>query len=419
MLIQVPVDKLVSGMYVQELDRPWTETDFLFQGFTVQTELELEQLQRLCKFVFVNDMKSNLDSEGLQMLDRLSHGSGTGHRRLSKDSEMEEWYGSNDFQQSMDRLNRLLEKVEQPIKDIFDEITNRHQVDRGKVSRLSQAIYTALQGNPRLGQWVAALQDPGGSLANHSQNVAILSIAFARHLGYPESLITLIGEGALLHDVGLVRVPSFILDKTHALTMQEYRLVQLHPSYAKSCIGGYMHIPDEVVEIIELHHFRMDGTGYPKSRPGKVKDHVFVVAICDMYECMTSHRVYRPAMSPEEALVEIDRMSGASLPDHLVQAFINFLGIYPRGNVVTLANGAIGVVVASSPNHRTRPVIRLLRGPDTEDGSPPPPPRRAADYFVDLSMFDTRTPSFAGWQITGTMHPSRLGFDLREVLQTA
>lgn len=420
MLIQVPVEKLCQGMYVQELDRPWTETEFTFQGFSIESDEEIVDLQRLCKFVFVNDMKSNLDSEGLQALEKLAHGEGERLRGLSQDTEIEQWHGSEHFQDSMRRLRELMERIEQPIQELFEEVTSRYQVDRRRMTRLSKEIYRALEGNPRLGQWVAALQDPQGTLANHSQNVAILSVAFARHLGYPESLVTLIGEGALLHDIGLARVPSFILDKKHALNMQEYRLVKLHPTFAKTCIDNYTHIPDEIVEIIELHHYRLDGSGYPAGRPGRVKDYVFVVSICDIYECMTSHRAYRAPMSPEEALIEIERMSGSGLPDHLVQQFINFLGIYPRGNIVTLENGAIGVVIASSPNRRTRPVIRLLRHPGEGKGeSARTRPLSPADYFVDLSVYDSGRSENAGWKITGTMHPSRLGFDLRDILKSA
>lgn len=412
MLIQVPVDRLHPGMYVQELDRPWTETDFMFQGFEVDAEL-IAKLQQTCKNVFVNDIKSRLDREGTAVLDRLVHGSGDAHRKLSRETEIEEWQPSAEFQESMRRLRALMERIEAPVREIFEEVTRRHQVDRGRITRLSKEIYRALEHNPRLGQWIAALQDKHGTLANHCQNVAILAMAFARHIGLPEKLVTLIGEGALLHDIGLVRVPSFVLKKPKALTLQEYRLVQLHPTYAKNAIGGYSHIPDEIIDIIELHHFRLDGSGYPVVQAQRVPDYVFIVAICDMYECMTSNRRYRPPMSPEEALVEIDRMSGKCLPDHLVQQFINFLGIYPRGNIVTLENGAIGVVVASSPEHRTRPVLRLLRPPRGHDT------RQRGDYFVDLSVFDLGKPAQAGWKINGTMHPSRLGFDLSEMLKAS
>jgi HD-GYP domain-containing protein (c-di-GMP phosphodiesterase class II) len=419
MLVQVPVEKLRVGMYVQELDRSWTDTDFAFQGFVIRNDDDIRELQRQCRFVFVSDLKSQLDREGLEVLDRLTHGSGHRHRKLTAATDIEEWYGSDHFQESMRRLKVLMESIDQPIRQVFDEVIQRNQVDRQRITRLSQAIYDALKDNPKLGQWISALQNPDGSIAEHCRNVAILSIAFARHLGCRESLVTLIGEGALLHDIGLVRVPPFVLDRNHALTEQEYRLVRLHPSYAKTCIGGYLHVPDEIVEIIELHHYRLDGSGYPKFRPDRVKDHVFIVAICDMYEAMTSYRVYRTAMSPEEALLEIDRQSGVGLPDYLVQAFISFLGIYPRGNIVTLANGGIGVVVASSPDHRTRPVIRLLRHPSNNDGSATRKNLRPADYFVDLSLYDPRKPSQAGWQITGTMHPSRLGFQLSDLLKSA
>ncbi|MBW3568142.1 MAG: hypothetical protein KY410_09350 [Proteobacteria bacterium] len=163
--------------------------------------------------------------------------------------------------------------------------------------------------------------------------------------------------------------------------------------------GGRPGPGDVIAEIVELHHYRLDGSGYPARLSPPPGQHVMVVAICDAFEAMTAYRSYKDPLAPEEALIEMDRLSRRQFPAELVQQFIAYLGIYPRGNFVLLENGAMGVVVSCDPNHKTRPVIRMVRGPAGQD---------MMDEYLDLSRLD-RTAHLHGWRIVRSTHPARLG----------
>lgn len=395
MLIKVPVEELERGMYVEELDRPWTSTGFVFQGFLIRTEQEMSELRRHCRHVFINDVKSRLDA--------------TAHRRLESalrpftrrtpisQITFEPWEGETRLLQTMRRLERLAAAVDGEVTEIYANVAQKHSVDPERISVIAAEIYRSLEAEPRIGKWIAQMQTHEAGLAQHCRNVAVMAMGFARHLGLPEYLVTLIGEGALLHDIGLARVPEKILRRPGAFNEREAALVRLHPTFAKSCVQSYMQMPQEVIDIIELHHERLDG-GYPAHTAGNPPAHVFVVAICDIFEEMTSHRCYSEPFAPEEALIELDRMTRRQLPAKLVQEFIAYLGIYPRGNCVVLENGAIGVVVSSDPCHKTRPVLRMLCGPGNAA------PERE---YVDLASMG-RDAIHEGWRIVRSVHPSHL-----------
>lgn len=400
MLIRMPVENLEAGMYVQELDKAWTETTFPFQGFIIRSEHELAELQRCCRFVLVNDKKSTLNASSQRKIDAALRP----HTRRNPLTEIkfEPWEGEEKLKRTLASLKRMQQAVDVELQDIYAAAAHKYSVDSNRVSLIADEIYRALTTDPRIGRWIALMQTGGTGIAEHCRNVAVLSMGFARHLGLPEYLISLIGEGALLHDIGLSRIPPRLLNRHKVADDGVMRLVKLHASYARDCIQAYRQVPQEMIDIIELHHVRMDGSGYPAHAPRKVEDYVYVVAICDIFEEMTSYRSYRDPLSPEEALVELDRMGGRQLPGKLVQEFIAYLGIYPRGNFVMLENGAIGVVVSTHDRLKTRPVLRILRGPDRIPGG---------DGYLDLALLGNAERE-AGWRIVRSVHPLKLGFQV-------
>lgn len=402
MLVKMPVERLTKGMYVQELDRPWEETDFPFQGFWISSLNELNGLRRQCRYVFVDDFRSRLDERGRETLAIALHR--PGKKALGADIEFERWDGEERLLRTLRKLGDLRCTVSDPVHSLFDDIAKKYKISRERVSEISEQIYRALEHEPKIGKWVAALQDRNNTLAVHSRNVAILAMGFARHLGLREHMVMLIGEGALMHDVGMARVPGFVRENTRPLTPTEYNLVKLHPGYAKSCLEAYVHLADEILDIIEFHHYRMDGSGYPERINREIGTHVYIVAICDVYVAMSTYRKYKEPLSPEEALLALDKMSGKAFPSELVRALVSYLGIYPRGNIVTLENGAIGIVVSSQPDSITKPILRLLRGPGGTGEAP--------DIYLDLSVMDTRLRNEGGWRINGSLHPSKLNLDI-------
>lgn len=150
-------------------------------------------------------------------------------------------------------------------------------------------------------------------------------------------------------------------------TSEEFEIIKRHPEDGYVMVSEAGHVSQIALDIVRLHHERLDGGGYPLGLAGdSIPRHVRIVTIADVYDAMTSNRAYRDARSPETALKVIYEQRGLHLDESFATQFIRCIGIFPVGSVVELDTGAIGLVVASSVNAHLQPTVLLLRTPDGE-----------------------------------------------------
>ncbi len=171
------------------------------------------------------------------------------------------------------------------------------------------------------------------STAHHCSRVRDLSVIMARELGLSINEIDEIARGALLHDIGKMSIPDSILLKPGPLTPEEREEMMRHPEAGYQLLSPSPHLK-RVAEIIRSHHERFDGTGYPRGLKGTdIPLGARIFAIIDAYDAMRSDRVYRKAISKEDALTEIQRHSGTQFDPALVEVFTRLhLAIEVAGN---------------------------------------------------------------------------------------
>lgn len=156
--------------------------------------------------------------------------------------------------------------------------------------------------------------------AGHQRRVAQLAAAIARALQLDESHVERIRVAATLHDIGKISVPAEILSKPGALTAIEYEFVKTHPGAAAAILRS-VDVGWPLADIVEQHHERMDGSGYPDARRGE--DTLFearILAVADVVEAMASHRPYRPSLGVVRALAEIAENRGRLYDSQVVDA---------------------------------------------------------------------------------------------------
>jgi HD-GYP domain-containing protein (c-di-GMP phosphodiesterase class II) len=174
-------------------------------------------------------------------------------------------------------------------------------------------------------------------------------------------LLREVGIGAMLHDIGKVRVPAEILNKEAKLTEDEIKIVRKHVHYGQLILEDTPGIADTSVLVAVQHHERIDGSGYPDGLKGKeISQHGQAAAIIDVYDAMTSHRVYKYRVPPTEVLRKLFEWSKYYFDEDLVQNFIRCIGIYPIGSMVYLESGLIGVVLNHGVDSLLHPVIRII-----------------------------------------------------------
>jgi len=174
----------------------------------------------------------------------------------------------------------------------------------GKVSELETTYFAVVL------EWGQSIESTDSYTFGHCERVAQHAMAVARVLGLDDTSQTTIRLGAYLHDLGKVRVPHEILNKPGPLTRDEFAVVQMHPIWGLELLAA-VEFPWDLKPIIRWHHERYDGTGYPdRLRGDEIPIAAQIVGIVDVFDALSTARPYRPALSREVALAEIERSRG-------------------------------------------------------------------------------------------------------------
>ncbi|CAM4233298.1 MAG: HD-GYP domain-containing protein [Paenibacillus macerans] len=201
-------------------------------------------------------------------------------------------------------------------------------------------------------------------LYRHSLNVCVYTLLLGQIHGYSKDELTMLGLGAMLHDVGKTKLPLSLLNKPSRLTDEEFKQIQLHPELGFKMLKDEPGIPLISAHCAYQHHEKIDGSGYPRGLRGE-EIHEFArwIAITDAYDAMTTHRVYRKAMLPHQALEVLYAGCGDWYEKSKLEVFRDRVAIYPLGMTVKLSTGESGVVVKINGHMPQRPVVRVLTDP--------------------------------------------------------
>nr|WP_106780645.1 HD-GYP domain-containing protein [Lysinibacillus timonensis] len=198
-------------------------------------------------------------------------------------------------------------------------------------------------------------------LYQHSFQVTLYSIAIARELGYSHNELRTIGIGAMLHDVGKLQVPSHILMKPGRLTDEEFEVMKQHTRLGFDILRNLHSISLLVAHCALQHHERLDGSGYPRGIVDQeIHPYAKIIAVADVFDAVTSNRVYRDKMLPLEGIKIIENGSGTIFDARVVEAFKRSVVHYPNGSIVLLTDGRRGVVAKQNMNHSALPYLRIF-----------------------------------------------------------
>lgn len=169
-----------------------------------------------------------------------------------------------------------------------------------------------------------AIEEKDGYTADHCHRIQDFSMLVGKHMSLTTLQMHALAFGSFFHDIGKVKVPESILLKPGRLTPEEYQIIKLHTTYGRDMLEE-TEIPQLAAAgyIVEQHHERMDGSGYPKGLKGdEISIEACIVAVVDSYDAMTTDRVYQKGRSKEQALEEILRCRGTLFHPDVVDVFI-------------------------------------------------------------------------------------------------
>ena len=200
----------------------------------------------------------------------------------------------------------------------LDQLTETFDALRQSVRAAETEAETSYLGV--IGALATALDARDRYTAGHSERVATLAVTVGKGLGLADRELDMLRLGALLHDIGKIGVPDAVLRKAGRLTDEEFAQIQLHPTIGARILQP-LRLPAEVIAVVELHHERPDGQGYPHGLPDELIPRLAaIVHGADAFDAITSTRSYRPGRPVAAALDELRRHAGTGFSLEVVQA---------------------------------------------------------------------------------------------------
>ncbi|HKJ77488.1 MAG TPA: HD-GYP domain-containing protein [Gammaproteobacteria bacterium] len=361
----IDVSRVRVGMYVCGLDRNWLDTPYWRHAFRIENAEQIERLRGLCRYVFIDTNKGDDVEEEPSRADpasaAASEGRDSGRRRSLGGAPRK------DYRVSLEKELKTAQSLYNETHSVIENLLNDVRLGRSLDSRSAQSKVESMVGsvvrNPNALLCLTRLKDRDRYTSMHSVNVCIFALAFGRHIGLTADDLFELGMGALLHDLGKMWVPLEILKKPGPLTPEEFEVMKAHPGHGRELLAECDDIPKRALAVAAHHHERYDGTGYPDGLKGReIQLFPRIVAVCDVYDAITSKRSYNVPISEHAALRKLYEGRGTAFEPRAVDKFIQCIGVYPVGSVVALTNGEIGVVVTVNEEDRTRPTVKLLLG---------------------------------------------------------
>ena len=352
----VAVAELKLGMYVAELDRPWTDTPFKFQGFVLEKPEQIEILQKHCQVVFVDPDRSEVLAK---LPDSIATRSAVDLSRTKVTSYTEQAPLEQEFGTAVRHHAAGAAALHEAV---FAPLQAGGTLDAGRVTEAVNNLTESVLRNPDAMLLFTQLKSKGDYTQSHSLDCSVYMTVFGRFLEMSPEDIALLGHVGLLQDVGKVRLPTTLLEKRERLSEDELAQLRKHVDYSVEILSNTPQLPKQLPELAMLHHERHDGSGYPRKLKGKEIGLIGSIAgIVDTFSALTARRPYAEALAPSTALSILYKHRGTLLDGYLVEQFIRCIGIFPLGSVVELNSGEIGIVIAQNLAKRLQPRIMIIR----------------------------------------------------------
>jgi len=359
--LYIPVNQLTLGMYVVELDRSWLETPFLFQGFEIKTYAQIQALQNICDYVYIDSSKTRATKHPI-FTNNAKNQSEFGSKILgSIDFQKEPPKKLGTFQSEFPRAEAVYKNTGDLVERFMKTAAKQGSIDGWLAKKaVSECVNSALHSPDAL-LWMLHLKNKDEYTVQHCLDVCVLAIVFARYLDLPYDTIVNLGVCGLLHDIGNMLIPTELLNKESDLTEQEKWLLESHTTLGYELLKSSENVHSSILETVLAHHEHLDGSGYPRNLKNKqISDFTKIISVVNIYDSLTKNRFPHRNLNHLEATQLMSNMVGTHLDRRLVTKFIECLGVYPAGSVVMMTNGAIGIVVEVNEKTKLRPKVILI-----------------------------------------------------------
>ena len=304
------------------------------------------------------------------------------------------------------RASPLYEEAQTTVERLIHDLEDERAPDLEKVRASVGGLVTSVVRNPDALIWLNRLKRTDQYSYDHALDVSVLLMVVGRHIGLPEMHLTMLGTAGLMQDLGKIGLPADLLRKTGELTPMEFEQFKTHVARSLVILDSNSEVSLDLFDIVEKHHERIDGSGYPHGLAGgEIGLFAEMAGLADTYCAMTRDTSYRNAFTNQQALERINQLRDTKFSANVVDQFIQCIGLYPVGTLVELNTGEVAVVISQNRVRRMKPKVMVLLGPDKSSNRYPP--------TLDL-LYDPAAPDGCTYHIKKALAPNAYGIDPRE-----
>jgi putative nucleotidyltransferase with HDIG domain len=324
---------------------------------------------------------------------------GLAHVRVGRIVDEEKADG---IQSDIEAIRQLYGKATAAAETLVQVTEREGRPDPGLAMQTVEGLADAVTQNRTALIALTAMKTYDNYTFTHMVNTSILTMGQARAIGIEGRLLREFGLSALMHDIGKVRTPQEILNKTGKLTPDEFEIMKRHTVDGAEILRRTPEMPILSPVVAFEHHLRLDGTGYPAgARRSTLNLGTQLCSIADVYDAMRSNRSYQKSHPSDRVLAVLKENDGAHFDKHLVRRFSQLLGVYPPGNLVRLSSGELAVVIKVHAPDPYRPRVRIIVDTAGERMSLP----------IDRNLWESRDDDGQQSSIATPVDPAEHGID--------
>ena len=350
MMRKIPVEALRLGMYVERLDRHWLEIPTFRRRITNKTQIEQLSVYHV-REVYINTAKGSDLEEGAVGVGAIS-------REEARQPPPLPSLDPYPLSQEIAHAERTYDRALSTLRKALDDVLRGEEPNIDPVEEiLDEMIHSVVRNRDAL-SCLLSLRAHNESIYQHCLRVGILSLVFARYVGYGREHTKALGMAALLHDLGEIQIPSLYQRSTLPMNDKQYQILQRHVALGARKLQSKRGFPKLSLMIMLQHHERVDGSGYPNGLKGDaILDLAKILMIADTYDKLTVRDDQDEQLTPHAALAWMREWCGNQLDSQMLEDFQQALGVYPVGSLVKLSNQCLGIVISLHHNAMLMPIV--------------------------------------------------------------